>query len=250
MHVSDDIRLGPVLIPNADTSNPAPMSLGVGPIGRVYVWDTVPATLSTTAIAAVQTQVGAANFTLTASGNSASSVTRPDGTTAIQLDVPRAITLTVATTNQSGVNFTITGFDQYGQPLSELLAGPNNNTVTGKKAFKQVTNVACSAAVSTNGVSVGTSDTFGIPYRVTDKTYVVNVKWNNTLAADAGTVTVADTTSPATTSTGDVRGTYVPSSGASDGSKRLVMVIALPALAAGPSATRIGAVGVNQNLVV
>jgi hypothetical protein len=51
----------------------------------------------------------------------------------------------------------------------------------------------------------------------------------------------------ATTTTGDVRGTYLPSS-APDGVKRLVMTIALPAIAVGPNATRIGALGVNQNL--
>ena len=47
---------------------------------------------------------------------------------------------------------------------------------------------------------------------------------------------------------GDVRGTYVPSS-ACDGTKRLVMGVLLPALAVGPNATRAGALGVNQNLV-
>ena len=67
------------------------------------------------------------------------------------------------------------------------------------------------------------------------------------MARDAGTFAAADTTSPATTTTNDVRGTYVPSS-APDGAKRLVMGILLPALAVGPNATRIGALGVNQNL--
>jgi hypothetical protein len=55
-------------------------------------------------------------------------------------------------------------------------------------------------------------------------------------------------TTPATTTTGDVRGTYVPSS-ATNGIKRLVMVIALPGIVAGANATRTGALGVNQNLV-
>jgi hypothetical protein len=55
-------------------------------------------------------------------------------------------------------------------------------------------------------------------------------------------------TNPATTTTGDVRGTFLPTT-AADGVKRLVMTIALPAIAVGPNATRIGAVGVNQNLV-
>jgi hypothetical protein len=49
----------------------------------------------------------------------------------------------------------------------------------------------------------------------------------------------------ATTSTGDVRGTFTPTT-ASDGIKRLVMTIALPGIAVGPNATRVGALGVTQ----
>ena len=68
--------------------------------------------------------------------------------------------------------------------------------------------------------------------------------WNSTITDDAGTFVAADTAT-ATTTTGDVRGTYVPSS-ATDGIKRLVMTIALPGIAVGPNATRIGALGVTQ----
>ena len=45
-----------------------------------------------------------------------------------------------------------------------------------------------------------------------------STKWNNTLAQDAGTFVAADATSPATSATGDPRGTYLPSS-ASDGTR-------------------------------
>jgi hypothetical protein len=41
-----------------------------------------------------------------------------------------------------------------------------------------------------------------------------------------------------------VRGTYLPAN-AADGSKRLVMCIATPAIAAGPDATTVGAIGVK-----
>jgi hypothetical protein len=52
-------------------------------------------------------------------------------------------------------------------------------------------------------------------------------------------------TVPATTTTGDVRGTFSPSN-APDGIKRLVIGIMLPAIAVGPQATRTGALGVTQ----
>jgi phosphate-selective porin len=118
--------------------------------------------------------------------------------------------------------------------------------VATTKAFKTVISVTnANATAGTNGLEVGFNDKFGLPLRVTDAAYVVNVKWNATLAADAGTFVAADTTSPATASTTDVRGCFTPSS-AANGTKRLVMLIALPALACGPNATRVGAVGVTQ----
>jgi hypothetical protein len=97
----------------------------------------------------------------------------------------------------------------------------------------------------TGNASVGTTDVIGLPVRVTDKGYVGTMKYNNVITQDTSTVVVADTTSPATTTTGDVRGT-VSLSGASDGSKRLIMGILLNGLACGPNSTRVGAFGVTQ----
>jgi len=84
----------------------------------------------------------------------------------------------------------------------------------------------------------------GIPVRVPNVAYVVGVKSNNTLAQDAGTFVAADLAT-ATTTTGDVRGTYTPAT-ASNGIIRTVMGILLPAIATGPNATRVGALGVTQ----
>src|SRR5262245_24982332 len=44
--------------------------------------------------------------------------------------------------NNSGVTFTINGYDLYGQPISENITGPNNTTANGKKAFKYISSVA------------------------------------------------------------------------------------------------------------
>ena len=57
----------------------------------------------------------------------------------------------------------------------------------------------------------------------------------------------SDLATTATTTTGDVRGTVVPSSSA-DGSRRLVVAILLTGIQCGPNSTRAGAMGVNQNL--
>lgn len=225
-----------------DNGNPGGM--GVGPLGRVYLWDIVPLTLQAAGLAALQTLVGAGNFALTA-GTGVTTTTLADGTTALVLDVPRCVTA-ASTGDISAATITVTGYDNYGQKLSAAMTGPNNATVATTKAFKMITQVASSAAVGTN-TSIGFNDKFGLPFRVTDVVYVCSVKWNATLAPNAGTFVAADTTSPATTTTTDVRGCYTPTS-AADGVKRLVALIGLPALAVGPNATRIGALGVNQNL--
>jgi hypothetical protein len=129
--------------------------------------------------------------------------------------------------------------------MSEVIATGTvaSTTVNGKKAFYQISGITASAG-SVVTVAVGTTDLLGLPVRVTDRGYITRAGWNNTLAEDAGTLTVA-ATATATTTTGDVRGTYTLSSVA-DGIKRLVMAIALPAIAVGPNATRQGALGVTQ----
>jgi hypothetical protein len=73
---------------------------------------------------------------------------------------------------------------------------------------------------------------------------VVGSNFNATAVALTA-YTVADVTSPATTSTTDVRG-YITLPSAADGTKRLVVSMAIPAIACGPNATRVGAVGVTQ----
>lgn len=248
MQVSDDLFLGsaPTFLPtSAGGGYPGnPGGTGVGPCGKTYLWDIVPLTLQAAGLAALQTLGAAGNFTLTA-GTGVTTTTLADGTIALVLDVSRCVTV-ASTGNISAATITVTGYDYLGQKLSNAITGPNNATVATTKAFKMITSVASDAAVGTN-TSVGFNDKFGFPFRVTDAGYLCTVKWNNTLADNAGTFVAADTTATATTTTTDVRGCFTPSS-AADGSKRLVALIGLPSLASGPNATRIGALGVTQNL--
>lgn len=239
---SDDLYLGSAKT-WAVSGGPSPMGTGVGPMGRVYIWDTVPLTLQAAGLASSQNPGVSASFTLTA-GTGVTARVRPNGVTEYVLDVPRVVTVTATGANTA--TYLISGYDQYGQAMSQLIAAPSTSTVATTKAFKTVISVTnANATAGTNGLTVGFNDKLGLPVRLTDAGYCVAVKWNNTLADNAGTLVNADTTSPATTSTTDVRGCYTPSS-AADGSKRLVMCIALPALACGPDATRIGAFGVDQ----
>ena len=229
---------------NIAFDDPSPMSLGVGPLGRVYIWDIVPqAKQNANLVAAAITT--ASTLTL-AAGTSAKLVTTNAGTSGIQLDLPRAVSVTTGAGSPTTVNITVSGYDYYGQAMSEVIAtgAVASTTTNGLKAFYIITSVTASGG-SVVTVSVGTADVFGCPVRFIDKSYVVRYGWNNATTDDtSGTLTVA-ATQTATTTTGDVRGTFAPST-AADGIKRAVVTLALPAIAVGPNATRVGALGVTQ----
>lgn len=228
---------------NAPFDNPSPMSVGVGPLGRIYVWDIVPQALVANNIAATQTPAAAGSLTLTA-GTSVKSVSTPNGTV-LQLDCPRAVSVTTGAGSPTSRNFTVSGYDYYGQAMSEVIASSASasTAVNGKKAFYQISGITVSGGTVV-AITVGTTDILGLPVRVFNVSYVASVKSNNTLAQDAGTFVAADTAT-ATTTTGDVRGTYTPAT-ASNGIVRTTMGILLPAIAVGPNATRVGALGVTQ----
>lgn len=222
-------------------TDPSQMDLGVGPLGRVYIWDTVPVILNNANVVASQAAAGAQNLSLLQTNLLGGRyILRADNLPCVQLDVPRALQVNCGTTARA---FTITGYDVYGQLMTEVITVTVAGTpVNGKKAFFQVSNVAI--AGSATACTVGTTDILGCPIRVTDFGYIMRIGYNNTLADAAGTFVNADQAT-ATTTTGDVRGTYVPAS-ATDGIKRLVMAIAVPGIACGPNATRLGALGVTQ----
>jgi hypothetical protein len=200
------------------------------------------AKLTTNIVAAAITT--AATLTL-AAGAGVTSTTLTNGTTVLQLDCPRAVATTTGAGTPTSVNITVSGYDYYGQAMSEVIATGTvaSTTVNGKKAFYQISGATISGALGAT-IAVGTTDVLGLPVRVFNVSYVASVKSNNTLAQDAGTFVAADTAT-ATTTTGDVRGTYTPAT-ASNGIVRTTMGILLPAIAVGPNATRVGALGVTQ----
>lgn len=125
--------------------------------------------------------------------------------------------------SSAGQNFTVRGFDCYGNPMSEVIAGPAGATTTsGQKAFKYILSVTGTNAEAQN-YSVGTGDIFGFPLRV-DRFEQVQLYWAGALITASTGFAAADTTSPATGTTDDVRGTYAVQS-ASNGSRRLVVYI-------------------------
>jgi hypothetical protein len=135
-----------------------------------------------------------------------------------QAVVSRAVSVT-GSASATGGNILISGYDIYGVPMSEVIAAPASaTTVNGKKAFKYIASVVPQFTDAHN-YSVGTTDIYGLPLRA-DFFSDVAINYNNAVVTANTGFTAAVTTSPATTGTGDVRGTYALQS-AADGSKRL-----------------------------
>jgi hypothetical protein len=125
--------------------------------------------------------------------------------------------------DDSSATFVVAGYDIYGYPQSETITGSSGapGTANGKKPFKVVTSITPAGTLSGSNVSAGMSDIFGLPILATAQSALVGY-WNNLILYNTGTFAAGVLTSPATATTGDVRGTWVPAS-ASDGSKRLTL---------------------------
>lgn len=228
-----------------------------GTSAGIPVIDQVPSALTTTAIAAAQVPVANTPLTLVSSSGAGitvgqSVVNANTGQTVTGLlaidgamgsvafgtgvgsggpvhiwDPTKSIarSLQIASVgNDSAATATVRGYNIYGFPMSETITLSNAGTAAGKKAFKYIASITPAGTLSGSNVSVGQGDKYGFPLRC-DRIGYTSIWWNSTLNTGAsGTFAAADTTSPATATTGDVCGTWlVPS--ASDGTKRLQVFI-------------------------
>lgn len=109
-----------------------PITVVVGPL----------ATANTTIVADAQSVNAATNLTLVSSP--------------VVLDTARQIQL-ASDADETGTNFTIYGTTYSGQPISEILAGPNATSANTILDFATVTQIATSNATAGN-VTVGTSN--------------------------------------------------------------------------------------------
>jgi hypothetical protein len=160
--------------------------------------------LDVNGIAEAQAVAGAGNLTLDGALVSGGVAT---------MDVPRGVEIDSSDAGDTTQTAIFTGTDVYGETVTEKLTFNGTTAVPGKKAFKTVTQVAISAALTGNATA-GTTDVLGLPFRI-DLTGAVHGYEDGVQAAV--TPVVADTTDPATNATGDVRGT-VNFATASDGS--------------------------------
>jgi hypothetical protein len=113
-----------------------------------------------------------------------------------------------ASTVQAGTGtILISGWDVWGQPMTELVTALGTTSAYTKKAFKYVQ----SAVPQTLGTTItatytlGLSDVFGFPFRTDQPEYITAQAGGTTLSNTVGITTAVITA--ATNTTGDVRGT-------------------------------------------
>jgi hypothetical protein len=150
---------------------------------------------------------GATGGTLTATGALVSSGVAT-------LDQARCIRFT-STVDTSTSVITVVGTDMYGAGLAVSISGPTGNTLGNVgsyrdtlSAFKTVTSASAVGNLGTTSFQIGTSNTFGLPYRLSSVGRALDVYIDGSSATIPATWTVGLSTAVTpTASTADVRGT-------------------------------------------
>lgn len=150
----------------------------------------------------------------------------------------RNIQLTGVASGTGGA-FIVRGWDIYGVPMSETITvGAGVNTVQGKKAFKYLATGTTNATggivpqfADAHNYSAGPGNIVGINLRSLFWEYM-QIFYNGSFAVTSTGWLTADTTNPATATTGDVRGTVnagtLATIGAAlDGTKRMTLAMTI-----------------------
>lgn len=121
----------------------------------------------------------------------------------------RALSVTAASIGSGTTSILITGYDIYGNLMTNSIKANGTTSVAGTKAFKYVLSVVTTSTAATTvtpaAIAVGVSDVFGLNLR-SDKWEYLNIFWNGGFAINnSGWTAALSTTSTGTTV--DVRGT-------------------------------------------
>ena len=177
---SDDLFLGSAQSNagtnvNSNLGDPSPMSLGFGPMGRVFLYDTTASVGTTAAVLASVTPTTATTYSGTSLASASATagttrVVRGDGTTVVQFDYPRAVAITTGSftaatfvtaniaTSASGSGGTTGSFTVSTTPLVGLAVG-QTVTVTGTNSGTSGLAAGTYLISATNGTTTFTLTT-------------------------------------------------------------------------------------------
>jgi len=243
---SDYLALGSVPLQRRvwdENQNGPKNAFGVSGLGRGYLQELVPAAIA--ALATTANIAAAGNITLAANGSSVVGTTHPNGSSIYLLDCERALSI-VSTADLTGVTFVATGYDNYGRALTATALGATGGTGSNTSNFLKTMRAVQSISVSgtANPVTAQTADVFGLNLALNDRGYLTSAYFNG---ATVETVTTADQTSPATGSTGSVRGKMTPgTAGTANGTRKLIVQMFASEAQIGPNATATSIYGVTQ----
>lgn len=131
-------------------------------------------------------------------------------------DAPFGRNVTVVASGVATSNVTVYGKDYLGQGITESFTLNGATPVLGLKAFKWIDRITMGITAATT-VNVGFGSKLGLPYRMSN----VFEETANGVEAAAGTFVAGVLTDPQTSTTGDPRGTYVPTT-ALNGTNRIL----------------------------
>lgn len=243
-----DNRFGP--FNGGDITNVLPCWWGDS---SVCVLDQAPSTLSATNLAAAQVPVAGTPLTLAGASTGITVLAAPlsiiagqvfpagalmiDGNPAmislaavgggVSMYDPRTMSARTILFTSAGddhlATVAVVGVDMYGYTIHETVTLTNATTVATKKCYKAVISFTPAGTLSGSNLSAGTADTYEFGLAAYEFQFV-QIYWNATLISASTGYTAPVTTSPATATTGDVRGTYGVQS-ASDGTKKLQIFV-------------------------
>jgi hypothetical protein len=160
----------------------------------------------------------------------------------------RCITISASAAGDGGT-WTIAGRDVYGFKVTEQIAAPfGSGSATSKKAYKYISSIIPCTTLQSTAIMVGTADTYGFPLLVQHPAYI-NIWLGATssatlVTANTGNHAFGSSLPTATSTNGDVRGTYA-SSIASNGTTMRVQMFVSPSV--GPGAASLSSyAGLNQ----
>jgi hypothetical protein len=139
--------------------------------------------------------------------------------------VPRNITYVAGSAGDTTQTITVKGFDRYGVAMTETITLNGTTPVPGKKAFYTVISYKPSAALTTT-LSMGFGVLLGMPIFLA-RAPLVYREIVAGLGVTTGTFLAGDLTAPSAT-TGDVRGTYSPSSAPNGSTNIYELLVAAP----------------------